>query len=81
MVVFGTVTLTTDEGLFTLTGPYLLASKPGTQRAVYANTDALCMTFHRVDSIDLEEVENELVEQDLESPFGVGNKLKVEYLK
>lgn len=80
MVVYGTVTVTTDEGLFTLTGPYLLASKPGTQRAVYANTDALCMTFHRVDSTNLKEVENDLVEQDENSPYGIGNKLKVEYL-
>ena len=80
MVVTGTVLITTDQGAFELTAPYLLASKPGTQRAVYAVTDALCMTFHRVDSTDLEEVENDLVEQDPESPYGIGNKLKVEYL-
>ena len=80
MVVYGTVTITTDDGLFTLTGPYLLTSKPGTRRAVYANTDAMCMTIHRVDSTNLEDVENDLVEPDSDSPFGADNKLKVELL-
>lgn len=80
MVVTGTVLVTTDQGAFELTAPYLLASKPGTQRAVYALTDALCMTFHRVDSTNVEEAEDELVESDTESPFAIGNKLKVEYL-
>lgn len=80
MVVTGTVLVTTDQGAFELTAPYLLASKPGTQRAVYALTDSLCMTFHRVDSTNVEEAEDELVEPDTESPFAIGNKLKVEYL-
>lgn len=80
MVVTGSVLITTDQGAFELEAPYLLASKPGVQRAVYALTDALCMTFHQVDSTNVEDAENELVEPDEQSPFEIGNKLKVEYL-
>jgi len=76
MIVSGTVKVTTDEGVQTLTGPFLLCSKPGTKRAVYAETDALCMTFHRADSSTVEEVESELVEDDPDSMFTVGNKVK-----
>lgn len=76
MVVSGTVTVTTDSGVQTLTGPALLCSNPGTKRAVYANTDALCMTFHRVESTTVEEAETELVEDDPNSMFTIGNKLK-----
>lgn len=76
MIVSGTVSVTTDDGVQTLTGPMLLCSKPGTKRAVYAETDALCMTFHRVDSNTVKEVESELVEDDLNSMFAVGNKVK-----
>lgn len=76
MVVSGTVSVTTDNGVETITGPMLLCSKPGTKRAVYAETDALCMTFHRVDSNTVEEVESELVEDDPTSMFAVGNKIK-----
>jgi len=76
MIVSGTVKVTTDNGVETLTGPMLLCSKPGTKRAVYAETDALCMTFHRVDSDTVEEVESELVEDDHDSMFTVGNKIK-----
>jgi quercetin dioxygenase-like cupin family protein len=76
MIVSGTITVTTDDGVQTLTGPMLLCSKPGTKRAVYANTDALCMTFHRVDSDTVEAVESELVEDDPTSMFTIGNRVK-----
>ena len=76
MVVHGTVQVTTDDGVQELTGPFLLCSKPGTKRAVYAVTDALCMTIHRVESDTVEEVESELVEDDPTSMFAVGNRVK-----
>lgn len=76
MIVSGTVTVTTDDGVQTITGPVLLCSKPGTKRAVYAETDALCMTIHRVDSQTVESAEAELVEDDPNSMFAVGNKVK-----
>lgn len=77
MIVSGTVRVTTDNGVQTITGPMLLCSTPGTKRAVYAETDALCMTFHRVESSTIEEVESELVENDPTSMFTVGNKVKL----
>jgi len=76
MVVFGTVVVTTDDGVKRITGPQLLCSSPGTKRAVYAETDALCMTIHRVESDNVETVESELVENDPLSMFGIGNKVK-----
>jgi len=76
MVVAGTVSVTTDESVITITGPHLLCSKPGTRRAVYAETDALCMTIHRTDANDVEEAETDLVEDEPDSAFGVGNVLK-----
>jgi quercetin dioxygenase-like cupin family protein len=76
MVVSGTVAITTDDGVQELTGPAMLCCKPGTQRAVYAITDALCMTIHRAEANTVEQVEDELVETDPESAFGIGNMLK-----
>lgn len=81
MVVSGTVTVTTDDGVQTITGPVLLCSKPGTKRAVFANTDAICMTIHRVDSSTVEDVESELVEDDPNSMFAIGNKVKHEEIE
>ena len=77
MVVLGTVAVTTDDGVQLITGPKVLCSKPGAKRAVYAETDALCMTFHRVESDNVEDVESELVEDDPRSMFSVGNKIKL----
>ena len=76
MIVSGTLKITTDDGVETITGPVLLCSNPGTKRAVYAETDALCMTFHRVESATVEDAETELVEDDPNSMFSVGNKVK-----
>ena len=80
LIVSGTVAITTDEGVKSVTGPHLLCSKPGTKRAVYAETDALCMTFHVVDAKTIEDAEHELVEEDDASMFTLGNKLKNEVL-
>ena len=80
VVVSGTICVTTDDGVQTVTGPKVLCSKPGIKRAVYAITDALCMTFHVVNATTLEDAENELVEADPNSMFTVGNKLKNEVL-
>ena len=80
LIVSGTVSITTDEGVKSVTGPHLLCSKPGTKRAVYAETDALCMTFHVVDARTIEDAEHELVEEDNASMFALGNKLKNEVL-
>lgn len=76
MVVEGTISVTTDDGVVTVTGPHLLCSTPGTARAVYAETDALCMTIHRTDAVDVEAAEADLVEDDPDSAFGPGNLLK-----
>ena len=80
MIVSGTVAVTTDDGVQVITGPHLLCSKPGTKRVVYSVTDALCMTFHRVDSTTVEDAEEELVEHDRVSLFTIGYKLKIEVL-
>jgi hypothetical protein len=80
VVVSGTICVTTDDGVQTITGPKVLLSRPGTKRAVYAITDALCMTFHVAEATTVEEVEDELVEADPNSMFTVGNKVKNEVL-
>ena len=81
MVVSGTVAITTDEGVQRITGPRMLCCTPGTKRAVYAETDALCVTFHRTDATTVEAAEAELVEEDPTSMFLPGNIVKPEYSK
>jgi len=81
LVASGTVVITTDDGVRRVTGPCLLCSKPGTKRAVYSETDALCMTFHVVDAKTVEEAEVELVEVDPLAMFGVGNAVKQSLIK
>jgi hypothetical protein len=58
------------------TGPHLILSAPGTKRAVYAETDVLCMTFHRTDATTVEAAEAELVEEDAAAMYGPGNLIK-----
>lgn len=76
LIVSGTVAITTDDGVQSITGPQLLCSTPGTKRAVYAETDALCMTFHVVDAKTVEDAEIELVESDPNDMYAVGNVVK-----
>ena len=75
IVLSGTVVITTDDGVLEVTGPYIFESAPGTKRAVYAKTDAVCITIHRVDTNSVEDAEQELVEDDPDCVYLPGNKL------
>lgn len=78
MVVQGLLAVTEgDEAAVEMSAPFLLCSKPGTKRALFALTDALYMTIHRVDSDTVEAAEDELVLPEPDCPFIAGNKLKV----
>ncbi|HET7832361.1 MAG TPA: hypothetical protein VFK88_05300 [Gallionella sp.] len=76
LIVSGTVTITTDDGVQRITGPKLLKCAPGTKRAVFSETDALCMTFHIVDATTVDEAEIELVEPDEADMYAPGNRLQ-----
>jgi hypothetical protein len=77
LIVSGTVAITDGEGnVQEVTGPHLFQSKPGTKRAVYAVTDALCMTFHAIEATTVEEAEAKLVEVEPNSMYSLGNQVK-----
>lgn len=76
IVVKGKVTIAGNGVRKTVEAPAYFVCEPGTQRAVYAHEDSICLTIHRTDHTDLEEVENELVEADADSPYLPGNILK-----
>lgn len=78
VIVSGTVAVTTDDGVEMITGPRVLKCKAGTKRAVYAETDALCLTFHVCEATTVEEAERELVEDDPAGMFAPGNLIKHE---
>ena len=81
LIVSGTVAITDGEGnVQEFTGPHLFSSKPGTKRAVYALTDAVCMTFHATEATTVEEAEATLVEADASTMYSLGNKVKVQEL-
>jgi hypothetical protein len=81
LIVSGTVAITTDDEVQEVTGPHLFSSKPGTKRAVYSVTDALCMTFHAIEAKTVEEAEAELVEAEPNSMYSLGNQVKHQLLE
>lgn len=51
-------------------------SFPGDYRLLYALEDTICMTVHRTDSTDVEEVFETLVEPDEDSKYDAFNNIK-----
>lgn len=82
LIVYGTVQITDGEGnVQKVTGPHLFLSKPGTKRAVYALTDTLAMTFHVTSAETVEEAEEQLVEEDPDAMYALGNMVKNEQIE
>lgn len=81
VIASGTVLITDgEEEAIEVTGPYIIKSKPGTQRAVTSLTPTTCMTFHVTNAKTVEEAERELVEDDPQSMYLPGNVAKQEVL-
>lgn len=77
LIVSGTVAITDGDGnVQEVTGPHLFQSKPGTKRAVLALTDTLCMTFHALEAVTVEDAEAELVEPEPTSMYAPGNLVR-----
>jgi hypothetical protein len=81
IVLSGIVTVIGNGTRETLEAPAILVSAPGTKRAVFAHTDAICCTVHATELKDLEAIEAELIEPDETALFDAHNQLKPELLK
>lgn len=76
IVCSGTVRVASQDGTTRdITGPQVIVSMPGTKRAVLALTDATCLTVHRTDKTDLDEIEKELIEEDPTAMYDSRNQL------
>ncbi len=72
----GKLSVVDAVGSMILKAGAILSSKPGTKRAGFAHEDSVCVTIHKTVLTNLDEIEEELVEYDPNSPYGVGNELK-----
>lgn len=76
IVLSGEVTIAGDGYIERIKAPKIIVSAPGTKRAVYAHVDSICITIHRTDSRDLDEIEQELIEPDCTALFDARNQLR-----
>lgn len=76
IVASGKVIVTTDEGVKEITGPQVIVSQPGTKRAVLALEESTCITVHRTDKREFDELESDLVEDDPNSMYTFENNVK-----
>lgn len=76
VIISGKVAITTDAGVQIVEGPHVFSCSPGTKRAVFSITPAVCMTFHKTDATTVEEAEAELIEEDDQALFDASNQLR-----
>ncbi len=77
IVAFGRVSVTDGINPAIDYGPgSVIVSNPGTQRAVFAIEDSLCITVHKTNKTDLDEIEEELIVPDSRYLFDSSNNVK-----
>ena len=72
----GDMSIVCDGQRSRIKAPNIFVSKPMVKRAGYAHEDSICVTVHRTDSRDLDEIERETIEEDVTALFDARNKLK-----
>lgn len=81
MCAKGQIIAWSEKGMVTLNAGDVLASKAGTKRVTLAVTDAIGITFHKTNKLNLDKIEKELIEPDELALYDAHNKLKVEALE
>lgn len=66
----------TENGMRKIFAGDVIPTKAGTKNVVLAITETIGFTALKTDKTDVAEAEDELVENDPDSPYGVGNELK-----
>lgn len=66
----------TENGMRKIFAGDVIPTKAGTKNVVLAITETIGFTALKTDKTDVAEAEDELVENDDASPYGVGNELK-----
>lgn len=77
----GQIIAWSEKGMVTLNPGDIIASKAGTKRVTLAVTDAIGITFHKTNKLNLDKIEKELIEPDELALFDAHNQLKVPALK
>lgn len=67
ILVSGSIRVTTDEGVQTLTGPMVFNSKAGSKKAGYAITDVVFLNVHPTNLTDVDEIEKEVIAPSFEA--------------
>ena len=60
----GEISLLTEEGSKRIKAPYIVVSKPGIKRVVYAHSDATWLSVHGTEETDLQKIEDEVIAKD-----------------
>ena len=76
MCAQGEIVAWSEKGMVKLCAGDIIESKSGTKRVTLALTDAIGITIHKTEKIDLNEIEAELIEPDETALFDASNKLK-----
>ena len=61
VLLSGSLTIATENGIEYLQAPAVIKSMPGTKRIGYFHEDTSWMTVHPTDSTDLEEIERQVI--------------------
>lgn len=61
VLLSGSLTIATENGIEYLKAPAVIKSMPGTKRIGYFHEDTSWMTVHPTDSTDLEEIERQVI--------------------
>lgn len=61
ILLTGSLTVATENGIELMTAPAVLKSMPGTKRIGYFHEDSSWITVHPTDSNDLEEIEKQVI--------------------
>jgi hypothetical protein len=76
-LLYGKMSIVTENGVEHLEGPSYGITSPGTKRIIYTHTECKFVTVQRTDKTDLDEIEEELICKDFSDPAVTSEDLEL----
>ncbi len=78
VVLSGRASVVMDDHVEEISGPRILITKPGTQRALFIHEEATWATFHPTDKTDVDDIEEDIIAKDFNDPVLVEYRKRLE---
>ena len=74
-LLYGEMSILTDDGVIKVAGPHYGVTEVGTKRIIYTHTECKFVTVHLTDKTELDDIEADIIAKDFSDPMLIAHNI------